>query len=137
MCIRDSIGSFYHATAERRKGGRRHEALCVPELPDIAAYITALEERIVGQPLERICMVNPFVLRTQEPPAALLQGRSVRELRRIGTVSYTHLDVYKRQVTNWVTVAVALLVFAATMRTRLNPALLILGGAVVGAVALR
>jgi formamidopyrimidine-DNA glycosylase len=56
----------------------------VPELPDIAAYITALEERIVGLPLERICMVNPFVLRTQEPPAALLQGRSVRELRRIG-----------------------------------------------------
>jgi chromate transporter len=43
----------------------------------------------------------------------------------------------KTAVTGWVTVAVALLVFAATMRTRLNPALLILGGALVGAVALR
>jgi len=56
----------------------------VPELPDIAAYMTALEERIVGEPLERISIVNPFVLRTQEPPAAVLQGRTVRELRRIG-----------------------------------------------------
>ena len=56
----------------------------MPELPDIAAYMTALGERIVGQPLERISIVNPFVLRTQEPPATVLQGRSVRELRRIG-----------------------------------------------------
>ena len=56
----------------------------MPELPDIAAYITALEERIVGQPLERITVINLFVLRTQEPPASILQGRTVRELRRIG-----------------------------------------------------
>jgi chromate transporter len=40
-------------------------------------------------------------------------------------------------ITGWVTFAVALLVFAASMRTKINPALLILGGAVVGAVALR
>ena len=43
----------------------------------------------------------------------------------------------KSAVTDWVTVAVALIVFAATMRTRLNPALLILGGAVVGVIAFR
>lgn len=56
----------------------------MPELPDIAAYMTALEERVMGQSLERILIVNPFVLRTQEPPAGILQGRTVRELRRIG-----------------------------------------------------
>ena len=56
----------------------------MPELPDIAAYMTALEERIVGRPLERISIVNPFVLRTQEPPAAVLESRAVRHLRRIG-----------------------------------------------------
>ncbi|MGC2633935.1 MAG: DNA-formamidopyrimidine glycosylase family protein [Candidatus Cybelea sp.] len=56
----------------------------MPELPDIAAYMTALEERVMGEPLERISIVNPFVLRTQEPPAGVLQGRTVRELRRIG-----------------------------------------------------
>jgi chromate transporter len=43
----------------------------------------------------------------------------------------------KTAVTGWVTLAVALVVFAASMRTRLNPALLILSGAVVGALALR
>jgi formamidopyrimidine-DNA glycosylase len=56
----------------------------VPELPDIAAYMTALEERVVGQPLERVAIINPFVLRTQEPPVSVLQGRTVQELRRIG-----------------------------------------------------
>ncbi len=43
----------------------------------------------------------------------------------------------KSAVTGWVTVAVALIVFFASLRTRLNPALLILGGAAVGAIALR
>jgi formamidopyrimidine-DNA glycosylase len=56
----------------------------MPELPDIAAYMTALEERIVGHPLERVAVRSLFVLRTQEPPASVLQGRTVRELRRIG-----------------------------------------------------
>jgi formamidopyrimidine-DNA glycosylase len=56
----------------------------VPELPDIAAYMTALEPRIAGQSLERVAVINPFVLRTQEPPVSILQGRTVRELRRIG-----------------------------------------------------
>jgi chromate transporter len=43
----------------------------------------------------------------------------------------------KSSVTGWVTLAVASIVFAASLRTKLNPALLILGGAVVGAIALR
>jgi formamidopyrimidine-DNA glycosylase len=56
----------------------------VPELPDISAYITALEERIVGQPLERVRVASAFLLRTAQPPLAEVQGRKVRELRRIG-----------------------------------------------------
>jgi formamidopyrimidine-DNA glycosylase len=56
----------------------------VPELPDIAAYIAALEERIAGRPLEHVSIVNPFVLRTAQPPVGEVEGRSVRELRRIG-----------------------------------------------------
>jgi formamidopyrimidine-DNA glycosylase len=56
----------------------------MPELPDIAAYITALEPRIVGQPLERVRLASVFLLRTVEPPVANLEGRVVRELRRIG-----------------------------------------------------
>src|SRR6266851_6388616 len=56
----------------------------MPELPDIAAYITALEPRIVGQPIERVRLASPFLLRTVEPPLASVEGRRVRELLRIG-----------------------------------------------------
>ncbi|MGA8541112.1 MAG: DNA-formamidopyrimidine glycosylase family protein [Terriglobales bacterium] len=56
----------------------------MPELPDIAAYISALEPRIVGQPLERIRLASAFLLRTAQPPLSSVEGRVVREVRRIG-----------------------------------------------------
>jgi formamidopyrimidine-DNA glycosylase len=56
----------------------------MPELPDISAYIKALETRIVGERLERVRLGNLFLLRTAEPPIADAEGRVVRELRRIG-----------------------------------------------------
>jgi len=56
----------------------------MPELPDIAAYIAALEPRIVGQPLERVRLASPFLLRTTTPPLSQAEGKTVRELRRIG-----------------------------------------------------
>lgn len=56
----------------------------MPELPDIKAYIQALEPRIVAQPLEKIRIASVFLLRTAEPPVEDAQGRTVRELRRIG-----------------------------------------------------
>jgi len=56
----------------------------MPELPDIAAYIAALEPRIVGQTLERVRLHSVFVLRTADPPIESVAGLTVRELRRIG-----------------------------------------------------
>ncbi len=56
----------------------------MPELPDIFAYIGALEPRIVGQPLERVRLNSPFLLRTAKPSISAAEGRIVRELRRIG-----------------------------------------------------
>lgn len=56
----------------------------MPELPDIAVYITALESRIVGEPVEHVRLASPFLLRTAEPPLASVDGRKVQELRRIG-----------------------------------------------------
>ena len=56
----------------------------MPELPDIAAYISALEPRIVGQPIVHARLASPFLLRTVQPPIASVEGRVVRELRRIG-----------------------------------------------------
>jgi formamidopyrimidine-DNA glycosylase len=56
----------------------------MPELPDIAAYITALEARVLGQPLERVRLASVFLLRTVDPPVESVEGRTVREIRRLG-----------------------------------------------------
>ena len=56
----------------------------MPELPDISAYITALEARILGQTLEQVRLGSVFLLRSVDPPLNAAEGRTVRELRRIG-----------------------------------------------------
>ena len=56
----------------------------MPELPDIAVYVEALEKRILGQRLERVRIVSPFLLRTVEPAVASVEGKKVVELRRLG-----------------------------------------------------
>jgi len=56
----------------------------VPELPDILLYQRALTSRIVGQPLERLRIASPFLLRTADPPATDLTGRMVLEVQRLG-----------------------------------------------------
>jgi formamidopyrimidine-DNA glycosylase len=56
----------------------------MPELPDISAYISALEARILSQPLERVRLASVFLLRTVDPPLASVDGRTVVALRRIG-----------------------------------------------------
>ena len=56
----------------------------MPELPDINAYLCALDARIVGKTLNSVRVASAFVLRTAQPPIADVQGQGVRELRRIG-----------------------------------------------------
>lgn len=56
----------------------------MPELPDISAYITALEQRIVGQTLLNVRLGSVFVLRTADPPVSAAEGKAVTALRRIG-----------------------------------------------------
>ena len=56
----------------------------MPELPDIAAYITALEPRILAQPIERVRLASLFLLRTAQPPISDVERRPVTQLRRIG-----------------------------------------------------
>ena len=56
----------------------------MPELPDITIYLEALQPRIVRQPLQRIRVNSPFLLRTFEPPLESVAGKAVRELRRLG-----------------------------------------------------
>jgi formamidopyrimidine-DNA glycosylase len=56
----------------------------VPELPDITIYLEALTSRVLGQPLERLRVGNPFLIRTIEPGPAELAGRQVVALSRLG-----------------------------------------------------
>jgi formamidopyrimidine-DNA glycosylase len=56
----------------------------MPELPDITAYLHALDSRIVGKTLQKIRLASPFLLRTVQPPVASAEGRVVEKLSRIG-----------------------------------------------------
>ena len=56
----------------------------MPELPDITAYLTALEPRVVGQPLKHLRIASPLLLRTAIPRIETIEGKTVRSLRRIG-----------------------------------------------------
>jgi len=56
----------------------------MPELPDVAVYIEALDKRIRARPLVGLRIANPFLLRTVDPPARDAVGRHVTGLRRIG-----------------------------------------------------
>jgi len=56
----------------------------MPELPDITLYLEALEQRILGQRLERSRVLSPFLLRSVEPPLEAVHGSSVSALERLG-----------------------------------------------------
>ena len=56
----------------------------MPELPDITVYIEALTSRVVGQPLERIRIAKPFLLRSVDPPISAAEDKRVTGLRRMG-----------------------------------------------------
>jgi formamidopyrimidine-DNA glycosylase len=56
----------------------------MPELPDVVVYVEALERRILGQPLERVRLASPFVLRSVDPPVREAEERRVVAVRRLG-----------------------------------------------------
>jgi formamidopyrimidine-DNA glycosylase len=56
----------------------------VPELPDVEVYVEAVAARVLGQPLQRLRIVNPFLLRSADPPVSQVEGRRVAAVRRLG-----------------------------------------------------
>ncbi len=56
----------------------------MPEYPDIEVYREAIEARFVGQPLERVRVASPFLVRTHQPPLSEAQGKVLRGTRRVG-----------------------------------------------------
>jgi formamidopyrimidine-DNA glycosylase len=56
----------------------------VPELPDIALYLSALEPRVVGRVLRRVRLFSPFLLRSVDPPLASADDQRIVGLSRLG-----------------------------------------------------
>lgn len=56
----------------------------MPEYPDVEVYLDCLRPRVLDQPLEKIQVADPFVLRSVDPPIFEAEGRVVRGLRRVG-----------------------------------------------------
>ena len=56
----------------------------MPELPDVTVYVEALARRVVGEPLERVRLASPFLLRSVDPPLVAAEGRRVVGVRRLG-----------------------------------------------------
>ena len=56
----------------------------MPEYPDIELYLHALAPRVSGQPLTRIRLASPFLVRSIDPPLETCAGRRVVGLRRLG-----------------------------------------------------
>jgi formamidopyrimidine-DNA glycosylase len=56
----------------------------MPELPDVVVYCEAVAARVQGQPLARVELLNPFVLRTAVPPIGAAEGRRVERVERLG-----------------------------------------------------
>jgi formamidopyrimidine-DNA glycosylase len=64
----------------------------MPELPDIAVYLAALEARILGRRLQKVRLASPFLLRTAVPPITAAEGRQVTTLSRLGKRIVVALD---------------------------------------------
>jgi len=56
----------------------------MPEFPDVVVYVESLERRIIGQVMEHVRLLSPFVLRTAVPPLTAVEGRRVVAVRRLG-----------------------------------------------------
>jgi formamidopyrimidine-DNA glycosylase len=64
----------------------------VPELPDIETYLACLRPRVVGQMLEAVRVVSPFLVRSVDPPIDEAQGRAIRTVSRLGKRLVFELD---------------------------------------------
>src|SRR5215467_14922336 len=56
----------------------------MPELPDVTVYIEALSERVLNQPIQKIRIGSPFVLRSFDPPIHVAEGKKILAIRRLG-----------------------------------------------------
>jgi formamidopyrimidine-DNA glycosylase len=55
----------------------------VPEYPDLTVYLEAIEQHLLGKPLERVRIASPFLLRTHDPKVTTLEGKRLIGTRRL------------------------------------------------------
>ena len=56
----------------------------MPELPDVTAYVFALEERVRGREIVGVRVASPFVVRTFDPTISAAAGDTVVRVSRLG-----------------------------------------------------
>ena len=56
----------------------------MPELPDVTVYIESLAAKVRGQVLERVRILNPFVLRSAVPSISSAEGCTLQGVERLG-----------------------------------------------------
>jgi formamidopyrimidine-DNA glycosylase len=56
----------------------------MPELPDVTVYVELIAAKTIGRKIERVRIASPFVVRSVDPPVRDVEGKMVREIRRIG-----------------------------------------------------
>lgn len=56
----------------------------MPELPDLTIYIEALEARLPGEPLEKIRIQSPSLLKSVSPPPTSIEGLKLHGVRLLG-----------------------------------------------------
>src|SRR5579883_2632516 len=83
--------TFTGSTSGRRRAGREiadrvgfSYAGSMPELPDVTVYVKALAMRVAGQPIERVRLVSPFLVRTAVPPIRSVEGTRIVGVSRLG-----------------------------------------------------
>ena len=56
----------------------------MPELPDITVYIERLEKLLLHQVLKKITVINPFFVRTFDPPVQAIANQTIETIERLG-----------------------------------------------------
>lgn len=82
MCARLTRRGYTCRAPGPRPGASGEEQ--VPELPDIEAYLEALRTRVVGERLLSVRVLNPFLLRTFDPPLEAVHDSAVQSVSRLG-----------------------------------------------------
>src|SRR5690242_13620781 len=56
----------------------------MPELPDVTVYVERIQALAAEQPLEKVRVASPFLVRTFDPPIDAVEGAVLNSVQRLG-----------------------------------------------------